>query len=241
MDPDCLLPCYQTIQKKQSPQIASLQQLQLIFFDMDGVLTQTHSSWKHIHDYFGVSNDHSVHAYLNGEISDKEFIRRDISLWKENKQFITREKLLEILGKITLTPGAQELFSYLHQHKIKTCIISAGIDLLAKKVATKLHIPLVKANGVVFGQNHQLTGEGILQVRLKQKDEVIKKVAASQTVPLQHTASVGNSCFDIPMFETTALGIAFQPEDQCVRNAADFVIEEKDLTTLIPLLKPYIQ
>jgi len=61
----------------------------LVVFDMDGVLADVESSWVYVHRHFGVNNDHSLFAYLRGEIDDLEFIRRDINLWKQKDPGIT--------------------------------------------------------------------------------------------------------------------------------------------------------
>lgn len=52
---------------------------------------------------------------------------------------------------------------------------------------------------------------------------------------------MGNSCFDIPMFEISGLGVAFNPEDVCVRTAADYVVERKDLRDVLSVLRPYLR
>ncbi|HUS98972.1 MAG TPA: HAD hydrolase family protein, partial [Candidatus Thermoplasmatota archaeon] len=52
---------------------------------------------------------------------------------------------------------------------------------------------------------------------------------------LDACAAVGNSCFDLPMLEICGLGIAFNPEDACVVQCADVVVEDKDLSRLIPI------
>jgi len=44
--------------------------IEKLYLDMDGVLTDTISSWKHIHDYFDTSNERSVDKYLKGKIDD---------------------------------------------------------------------------------------------------------------------------------------------------------------------------
>ena len=54
-------------------------------------------------------------------------------------------------------------------------------------------------------------------------------------VKLEKCAAVGNSCFDVPMFETCGVGIAFNPGDECVRKLADLIVEGKDLGKLIPV------
>ena len=38
------------------------------------------------------------------------------------------------------------------------------------------------------------------------------------------------------MFEVSGIGIAFNPGDNCVRDAADVIIEEKDLCKVLPFI-----
>jgi len=56
---------------------------------------------------------------------------------------------------------------------------------------------------------------------------------------LKRIAAVGNSCFDIPMFKVTGLGIAFNSWDDCTKKAADIVINEKDLSKILPYIMKY--
>jgi phosphoserine phosphatase len=43
------------------------------------------------------------------------------------------------------------------------------------------------------------------------------------------------------MLEITGLGIAFNPGDDCIRKAADVIVEGKDLSKILPFLKSYIK
>lgn len=210
--------------------------IELVVFDMDGVIIDTISSWKYIHDYFKTSNEHSVDDYLKGKIDDLEFIRRDALLWQENGKPISKKKLVEIVSDIPLMNGAEKCINMLKGHNIKTAIVSAGLDVLADSVTDKLEIDYVFCNGVKTDENGFLTGEGILEVQLMYKDKKIIELSKKLSIPLEKIASVGNSCFDIPMFEVTGIGIAFNPDDNCVREAADYIVEEKDLTKILPIL-----
>lgn len=240
MNPNCRFYCYKNSREPFTYDIANARNLKLVFFDMDGVLTDTISSWKHIHDYFGTSNERSVDDYLKGKIDDMEFIRRDVSLWKENGKFITKDTLRDILYDIPLMKGAEQSISFLKNKNIITVIVSAGLDILAEKVAKELDINHVIANGVKTDKSGRLTGEGILNVRLMYKDEAVRKFVKKVNISLENCAGVGNSCFDVPMFETCGMGIAFNPDDDCVREAADVVIEGKDVSRVIPALEPYV-
>ena len=207
---------------------------------MDGVITDTISSWKYLHDYFGTSNEQSVAEYLEGKIDDMEFIRRDANLWKKNGKPITRDMLIEILSGVPLMKGAKQCMDMIKNHEIQTAIVSAGLDVLAERVARELAIDHVFANGVKSDEDGYITDEGILGVGLMYKDRVVRKLSKQLDIPLEHIAAVGNSCFDIPMLETCGLGVAFNPEDDCVREVADIIVEGKDLSKIFPVIEPYI-
>jgi len=235
----CHFYCYRNTRDKHFSKPKKMDKLELVIFDMDGVLTDIISSWKYIHDFFKTSNERSVDEYLKGKIDDFEFIKRDVSLWKENGKPITEKKLVEILSDVPLMDGADICIKSLKEKNIKTAIVSAGLDLLAKKTAKELGIDYVKSNGIKTDANGYLTGEGILKVKLMYKDLAVKSLLKELKIPLDRTASVGNSCFDIPMLEITGLGVAFNPSDDCTKEAADVVIQGRDLSKILPTLKSY--
>jgi len=135
--------------------------------------------------------------------------------------------------------GAEVTIKKLKQKKIKTAIVSAGLDILADKVGRKLDIDYVYSNGIKIDKEGFITSEGIIGVKLMYKDETIKKISREQNISFENIASVGNSCFDIPMFDISGLGIAFNPSDDCVKKYADYVVVEKDLTNIVMILEKY--
>jgi phosphoserine phosphatase len=237
---NCRFYCYRNTRKSNNFKSEKLDSLELVIFDMDGVLTDIVSSWKYIHDYFKTSNDRSVDEYLKGKINDMEFIKRDVSLWKENGKLVTVDKLVEILSDVPFMKGADKCIKYLRKNNVKTAIVSAGLELLAKRTAQELKIDFVKSNGIKTDKNGRLTGEGVLNVRLMYKDLAVKSLLKELKIPLNRVASVGNSCFDIPMLEITGLGIAFNPADDCTIKAADVVLKEKDLSKILPVFDSYL-
>jgi phosphoserine phosphatase len=241
MSRNCQFYCYKNERKKNTTVISQGEFIELVIFDMDGVLVDVISSWKHIHDYFKTSNEHSVDAYLHGKIDDLEFIKRDVSLWKDNNDLITLTQLQEILRTVPLMQGAQQTIQTLKKHRIQTAIVSAGLDILANQIAHKLGIDYSYANGVEINAEGRLTGHGILGVKLMYKDEAVQHLSEKSGIPLSHCATIGNSCFDIPMFITTGIGIAFNPSDDCVREAADYIVDGKDLRNILPVLQPYLK
>jgi phosphoserine phosphatase len=219
----------------------TLRDLRLVFFDMDGVLLDCASSWRHIHSHFNTDNNLAVTAYLRGEIDDEEFIRRDVKLWHTGGIPVSKERIEAILANVPLMPGAQECVNALSQQNIQTAIVSAGLDFLAARIAAILGIEHVLANGIKTDSEGRLTGDGVVRVRLTKKDEAVRRLADKLNVPLSSCVAVGNSCFDIPMFEACSLGIAFNPEDICVKTAADVTIDSKNLQDILVPLQPYLR
>jgi phosphoserine phosphatase len=208
----------------------------LVVFDMDGVLVDVGSSWVHVHRHFGVDNEHSLQAYLRGEIDDMEFIRRDVALWIARDPTLTIERLRQILSTAPFMKGAKETVETLRKNGTRTAIVSAGIDLLAERVAIELKMDMFFANGFVADCEGRLTGEGILNVRLDGKDQKVEMLTDMFGFHKSDVVSVGNSRYDIPMFDVSGLGIAFCPEDDDTLERADKVVHERDLRRILDII-----
>lgn len=210
---------------------------ELVAFDLDGVLLDTISTWVWVHDHFGVNNDASLIAYLAGEIDDMEFMRRDIALWHRKKKDMHISDIERILADVPLMYGAEETMEFLKENLVKTAIVSGGIDIAANRVAERLGIDYVRANGLKTTHEGYLTGDGVLNVELCAKGKPLLCLLEELGVDRERCASVGNSAIDIPMFEVCRLGIAFNPSDDDVTNKADVVVHERDLRKILPYLQ----
>ncbi|HEV2317634.1 MAG TPA: HAD-IB family phosphatase [Thermoplasmata archaeon] len=208
----------------------------LVAFDMDGTLVDVMSSWAEVHRHFGESNSEALDLFVHDRIDDMEFIRRDIALWWKHDRELTSAAVDEILAQVPLMPGAAELFEALHRKGVATAIVSGGIDLLAHRVARKLDIPHVYANGFQVDDRGRLTGEGIVRVPIKHKGRTLRALQHELGIPKHETASVGNSDIDVQLFRESKTGIAFLPADDTVREHATRVVAAHDLSECIPYL-----
>ncbi len=207
--------------------------IELIVFDMDGVLVDVRSSWAWVHDRFGVNNEASLEAYNNGEIDDLEFIERDIKLWKDIDKHVDKNDIIKILQEAPVMYGFEEVIPFLSQ-KYMTAIISGGLKPLAKYIGES-YFDKIMANDIEEN-NGRLTGKGILEVELNNKGKAFDKLLTDMEVKEEKTVAIGNSHVDVPMLKKAGIGIAFNPADKKVKDHANIVIEEKDLTLLFEWL-----
>ena len=68
----------------------------LVAFDMDGTLIETKSSWGSLNKEFGIDSSDMLKRYMNGEITDQEFVDYDIRNWNEKVENLNIEKILSL-------------------------------------------------------------------------------------------------------------------------------------------------
>jgi phosphoserine phosphatase len=199
---------------------------ELVAFDMDGVLVDIRSSWRYIHSFFETDNRDIVQAYMNGNIGSREFIDYDIALWKQAGKH--RLDLERLFATIPLMPGTRACVQALHRHHLRTAIVSGGLDILAHRIAAETGIQHVLANGIRGDLE-----SSIVRVLIENKGKALHQLLADLNVTPGRAVAVGNSRYDISMFEVSGLRIAFNPCDNEVTAAADVVITTKDLSQIL--------
>lgn len=210
----------------------------LVVFDMDGVLTRDRSSWTFVHDIMGVSNEHNLKAFIEGKIDEDEFIKSDIALWHGVDPDINLRKIAKFFRELRLIDGIQETVACLHYNKIKCVICSGGIDLAAKMISDEYGFDEYAAVTLLTDENGRLTGKAIKGANLSDKGVSVREFIRKYNTTPERTVSIGNSFTDIKMFESTGLSIAFNPEDDMTRNAADHVVESKNIADVLDYIIP---
>lgn len=208
----------------------------LVAFDMDGVLVDYRSCWTWIHDHFSVDNEDALNEFIEGRIDDKEFMRRDIALWRRHNPCLCRSDLDSILEPLPITEGVAETVNALRGAGIRPVIITGGIDIVAERIAKRYGFDDYLANGVECDESGMVTGEGVLRVELKNKRAALEHFLAKYSVPKERAASVGDSFIDIPMFEASGMSIAYNPSDEGVAGKATHVVRSQNLTSILPYI-----
>ena len=104
-------------------------EVRAVAFDCDGVLADAGSSWAVIHSHFGTGDPNLLKAFLNKELTDEEFMREDIRLWKAVQSRIHRDELFRCYSGVRLMDGAREVVSELKERGIHVVIILSLIHI----------------------------------------------------------------------------------------------------------------
>ena len=215
-------------------------EIKCVIFDCDGVLVDSVSSWKTLHDHFGTDNSLNLTRFINGELTDVEFMRSDIQMWKEKSNPIYRDELFRAYSGVKLMNGARELVSELKEKGIFVAIVSAGVDIFVSSIAAMLKADDWIANGFHFNDDDTLSDEGICRLHATKKDLVIEKIIKMHGFTPQNCISVGDSEMDLSMQIDGSGFIGFNPSREssfkAFKEAGVPIIEEKNLL----LLRPYV-
>ena len=208
----------------------------LVCFDMDGTLTKLRSSWCWVHSCFEVDNEPAYQAFCNGEIDEPEFMRRDIALWTNKNPDVTIRDIAVLFRDMPLIDGIQETIACLKANGIRTVIISGGIDLAAKMLANEFGFDDYIADEVLSYEDGRLTGEGKMNVDLRDKGINVRQYIEKYGTTMERTVSVGNSFTDIPMFKNSGMSIAFNPTDPYTQEAATHTIFSENIADILDFI-----
>ena len=208
----------------------------LVVFDMDGVLIDHISSWTWIHDKMYVDNEESFQLFRKGKIDEIEFIRRDIKLWTDKDPDITIKDIVNMFHDVPLIGGIQETIATLSHNGIRSVIVSGGIDKAAEMISNEFGFDGHSGNSILTYPDGRLTGEGKVNVDLRDKGIVTKEFMKRFGVRKEETIAVGNSFTDVKMIEACGYGIAFNPIDEEVIEAADIVIKSRNLADVLEII-----
>ena len=212
----------------------------VVVFDCDGVLVDSVSSWKTLHDHFGTDNSDNLKRFIEGEITDTEFMALDIKMWKTIKEPIYRDELFRSYSGVKIMPGAKELIAELKAAGIFVAIVSAGVDLFVSSIASMLKVDDWIANGFVFNDDDTLSDEGTCRLHATKKGVIIDKILDMQGFAAVDCVSVGDSEMDLSMQVEGSRFIGFNPSRESSKSAFEAanvpIIYEKNLLSLKPLL-----
>lgn len=212
-----------------------------VIFDCDGVLVDSVSSWRTLHDHFGTDNSDELARFIAGEISDVEFMRSDIRKWKAVQAKIHRDDLFRCYAGQRLMPGTREVMDELRARGIKVAIVSAGVDLFVASIASMLDVDDWIANGFEFDDEGWLLEDGICRLRASGKGDPVQRFLTMNDLDPSGMIAVGDSGMDLSMHVDGSTFIGFCPTRpsgvQAFADAGVPVVTERDLRGILTYVK----
>lgn len=138
----------------------------------------------------------------------------------------------EVADELPIMTGAKETCRALKAAGWKIMAVSGGFTIMTDRLKEELNLDYVYSNELLFkdgkldGVTINVTSDKAKSARIKISEWKEKKENIVVTV---------DGANDLTLFDICGLGVAFRAQD-IVKDRADHVIEEKNLTNLIPII-----
>lgn len=214
-----------------------------VVFDCDGVLSDNGSSWKNIHTKLGTDSKNGSHKktlemFLDGKISEEEFVEHDIRLWKSVKPDIHRDDIIRCYSGFGLMKGARDVVEELQRRGVYVAIVSSGVDLFVGAIANMLKVDDWAANGFEWDEDGFLQNGLPTRVYSHNKGLMVDKLARINGFDTSGIVSIGDSGTDLSMKIGKSSFIGFNPARKRALNSflesGVPVVESKDLRDIWP-------
>ena len=169
---------------------------------------------------------------MNGELDFERALKLRVKLLEG----LSEADAIRVAENVPLMPGAKKLMSELKACGYRTAMVSGGFTIIASRVGAMLDMDYVYANELVI-QDGRVTGEvrGPL-TKQNSKKEVLEEICKLENISPRQCIAVGDGSNDLCWCGIVGTFIAFNAK-QIVRDAADVVVGDKNLESLIPIIK----
>ena len=202
--------------------------IKLVVFDLDNVIIDGEAI-DEIGKLANVEEDIAAitEKAMQGEIDFETSIKDRVQLLEGT----SIEEIQKVASELPLMPGAEKTINDLKENDVDVAIISGSFDVVADEIKDKLGVETVYTNSFTV-EDGKLTGEVTGPLVSGSKLDVLKDHVENAGITLDEVVAVGDGANDISMIESAGCGIAFNAKDS-VKEIADVVVEEKDLTKVL--------
>jgi len=168
---------------------------------------------------------------MNGEIDFGESLQERV----RTLAGLPESVFAEVGGRIRPTNGVNELIVGVHAIGGVVGVVSGGFHELLDPLARQLDLDHWRANRLEVDSG-RLTGRvtGPI-IDAEAKAIALREWAKQYSLGLSQTIAIGDGANDLRMMAVAGLSVAFNAKPQ-VRRAADLVVDNCDLSQVLPLL-----
>ena len=170
-------------------------------------------------------------AAMRGELDFAQSLVARVALL----QGLSDDSFVQVQQEITLTDGAAELVTLLHQKGHFVSLVSGGFTNILQPMVDAMKIDFYRANTleVVDGK---LTGKLLgAMIDRAAKADALREFATACGVDLSNTVAIGDGANDLDMMDIAGISIAFNAKP-IVEAAADYAIKEPSLRSVASLI-----
>jgi phosphoserine phosphatase len=171
----------------------------------------------------------------DGKISYSKWGVVDALLWKKTKI----SKMNEILHSISLVKDVKKTLLELSKRGFYNVIMTSSLSLFTDILSKELAIDRCFAN-ILECRGGRVTGNVEMMVTDKNKETNIKNFCQELNIQPEFCVAVGDSRFDIDMFEIVGFSIALNPNDSLIEEKSDVIIKSDTLMSILPEIDKWL-
>lgn len=204
----------------------------LVIFDVEGVLLNA-EYLPVLAKILGPEKEKEIWNITNkgirGEIDWEEGLRERVFALRG----INYDEAFNIAQNLEIMPGARELCSFLKNLGWKLVAVSGGFNIITDRLSDELHLDKIFSNDLVF-KNNKL--EDVIIRVTADKSAAVKTYIEENGFSQDEIVVIVDGANDLKLFNLSSFTIGFCPVD-VIRDKANIVIDKKDLSLLIPIIK----
>jgi len=168
---------------------------------------------------------------MNGELDFEASLRSRVATLKGLPESVFED----VAPAIAVTTGVPEMVAGIHAAGGWATVVSGGFHEVLDPVAAQLGLDRWRANRLEIVDG-VLTG-GLVGpiIDAQAKADTLREWALELGVPLTQTVAVGDGANDLTMMALAGLSVGFDAKAP-VRDLANVLIDERDLSLVLPLL-----
>lgn len=168
---------------------------------------------------------------MNGELDFEHSLRERVATLRG----LPVSAIETVRDKVVVTKGVAELIAGVHAAGGLVAVVSGGFHEVIDPLAAELGLDAWRANRLE-AVDGVLTG-GLIPpiIDAAAKAGALREWAADAGLPLSQTIAVGDGANDLPMMAVCGLAIGFDAKAP-VRDLAHALLDERDLSMLLPLM-----
>jgi phosphoserine phosphatase len=204
----------------------------LVIFDVEGVLLNA-EYLPVLANLLGPEKEKEVWDITNkgirGEINWEEGLKERVHALRG----IGYDQASTIAQNLEIMPGARELCSFLKGLGWKLVAVSGGFNIITDRLYSELNIDKIFSNDLIFEDNK------LMDVTIKvtsDKSASVRSYIEDNGFSSDQIVVVVDGANDLKLFDLSSFTVGFCAVD-VVRDKADIVIDKKDLSLLIPVIK----